>query len=81
MTFYRYVAAFLFLKEIKEIGCSFEVSLSPSCLSLNSKALFLVLFASKDPSLLHKSSKRRNDLKPENSETLSAISIKLTKSN
>ena len=68
MKFYRFVAAFLFFKEIKEIGCSFEVLLFPYCFKFK-VCFFLVLFASKDPSPLYKSSKRRNHLKPENLET------------
>ena len=38
------------------------------------KYLLLVIFASKDPSLFHKSSKRGNPLKPENLETLVLLS-------
>ena len=45
-------------------------------LSLNSNVFLLVLLACKDTSLLYKSSKTRNHLKPENLATPSAISIK-----
>ena len=72
--FYWFIEASLFFLKDKKLK-KFAVALKLlTVLSLNSVFL-LVLFACKDTSLLYKSSKTRNYLKPENLET-PAISIK-----
>ena len=71
MKFYRFTAAFLFLKDkkLKKLAVALKFLYFLTVVSLNSVFL-LVLFSCKDPSPMYKSSKRRNHLKPENLETL-----------
>ena len=76
MTFYRIIAASLFLKDkkLKKLVVALKFLNFITALSLNS--FFLpVLFASKDPSPLHKSSIRKNNLKPKNLEKLFLLSV------
>ena len=76
MKFKRFIAAFLFLKDTKskKLVVALKFLYFLTVLSLNSDVFMLVLFACKDPSRLYKSSWRRNHLKPENLETLFALS-------
>ena len=76
MKFYRFIAAFLFMKakQLKKLAVVvLKVLYSITVLRLKSVFL-LVLSAFKDPSPLYKSSKRRGHLKPENFETLYLLS-------
>ena len=73
MKFYRFIAAFLFFcfflkyMKLKKLA-NFDV---PYCFKFKF-CFLLVFFACKDPSF--KSSKRRNQLRPENLETLFPLS-------
>ena len=65
MKFYRFIAAFLLLKD-KKLNKLVVALKFVTVLNLNSN----VCNACKDPTPLHKSSKRRNHIKPEYLETL-----------
>ena len=67
MTFYWFIAVFLEDKKLKLNVLSLNSNLFCQC-------FLLLLFGSKDPSLLYKSSKGRNPLKPENLEIIFLLS-------
>ena len=58
MRFYRFIVAFLFLKDnkLKKLVVALKFLYFLTVLSLNSDVFMLVLFACKDPSRLYKSS-------------------------